>query len=92
MKRVLCLALLLLVSCGPERDTEMHISVPRQDSGRFQVERVAVFADDLSYGGSRGIYVITDRGSGQQFVGVSGVGISELGSHKAGKATVPDER
>lgn len=62
------------------------------DATRFQVRRVATFDDDKSYTGNRSIYLLTDTKTGQQFVGVSGIGISELGSHMAGKVPVQDER
>jgi hypothetical protein len=82
---------------GPQPDTEL--TTPRSQlgpkelaAGRFKVERVGVFSDGLAYGDKRGIYVITDTKTGQEFVGVSGVGISELGRHQSGKTSVSDER
>lgn len=63
-----------------------------QEASRFKVERVGVIDDDIAYGDRRGIYVITDRTTGKEYVGVSGVGVSELGSHQAGKTRVSDER
>ena len=60
--------------------------------GRFKVERVQTFDDGSAYSNSRAVYVITDTKTGQEFVGVSGVGIAELGSHRSGKASVSDER
>lgn len=59
---------------------------------RFEVVRVQRFNDALAYGGERGVYVIRDLRTGKEFIGVSGVGISELGSHYAGKARLSDER
>jgi hypothetical protein len=61
-------------------------------SGRFDVQRADVFRDDLAYADKRGIYILTDRETGKEYVGISGIGISELGSHKAGKSTRSDER
>lgn len=46
---------------------------------RFVVTRVGVFRDDLAYHDRRGVYIIKDNTTGKEFVGVSGVGISELG-------------
>ncbi|MDK4687856.1 hypothetical protein [Kingella negevensis] len=34
-----------------------------------------------AYGNKRGVYVIKDSDTGREFVGISGVGIAELGSH-----------
>lgn len=59
---------------------------------RFRVQMVASFTDELAYGYVRGVYVITDTTTGQEFVGISGIGISELGSHQSGKVRVRDER
>jgi hypothetical protein len=82
---------LWLSGCAPEADTSMAKVRPQQAS-RFAVERVGVFEDDLAYGNRRGIYVITDKTTGREYIGVSGVGVSELGSHQAGKTRVSDER
>lgn len=61
-----------------------------------QVVRVSTFEDKLAYGNARSIYIIRDLQSGKEYVGVSGVGISELGSHMVRTTkhdrTVPDER
>lgn len=76
--------------------TEAQASAPTKadqpDAGRFVVRRVDVVVDSVAYNGKRGVYVITDTKTGAEFVGVSGVGISELGSHRSGKTTVTDER
>lgn len=37
-------------------------------------------------------YIITDTKTGTEYIGVSGIGITETGSHQAGKARVADER
>ena len=71
-------------------------SVQELHSDHVQVVRISVFDDDTAYHGQRGIYIITDKISGKSFIGVSGVGISELGSHSEGvgksRRTVRDER
>ncbi|PZQ56256.1 MAG: hypothetical protein DI555_06480 [Novosphingobium pentaromativorans] len=61
-------------------------------TGRVAVERIGVFADGLAYGERRGIYVVTDNENGREFIGISGVGIAETGSHPAGKTRMTDER
>lgn len=82
-------ALVLLGSCAPKPDTEMSTVTPEANS-RFAVERVGVIADDLAYSGRRGIYIFTDKETGKQYVGISGIGISDLGAHyqRAGKSTI----
>lgn len=62
------------------------------DLHRFEIKRVGVIKDDLAYNDRRGIYILKDRATGKEFVGISGVGISELGTHSAGKTQVSDER
>ena len=97
---LLAVALLAtLTACTPRLEADTELSTPRKQlgpkelaAGRFKVERVGVFSDGLAYGEKRGIYVITDTKTGQEFVGVSGVGISELGRHQSGKSSVSDER
>lgn len=96
-------ALMTLAACEEEmvqqrrqRASATPIEVGGGDAPRFNVTRVGVFRDDLAYNDRRGVYVIVDTKTGREFVGVSGVGISELGSHSqpAGKTstTVQDER
>lgn len=99
MKRmVVGLLLVALSACGPDPDMPMYrqsanarpVSTP--DSSRIEVTRIGVFADDLAYGGKRGVYIIKDVKTGQEFVGISGVGVSSTGSHLVGKVTTQDER
>lgn len=98
MKTIAIICLALLAACTPKVEVDTPLTaIPRgiaeiKPQGRFKVERIGVFADGLAYDGKRGIYVITDTTTGQEFVGISGIGISELGSHQAGKARVSDER
>jgi hypothetical protein len=91
--KVLALALgslLLVMSC--EETAEPRIPVTTQypmmstakespTTDRFQVEFAGKFRDDLAYDNERRIYIITDRKTKKQYFGISGVGISEIGSH-----------
>lgn len=62
-------------------------------SSRFTIHREAKFDDAFAYGGKRAIYILTDTETGRQYVGVSGIGLGELGSHQVDdKNTVKDER
>lgn len=88
---VACSAL-LFGGCSPKPDTTMGVTTPVETSARIAVTRIGVIEDSLAYGGRRGIYIITDTKTGKEYVGVSGIGISELGSHSAGKTVVGDER
>jgi hypothetical protein len=59
---------------------------------RIQVELIGRFRDSLAYSSTRGIYVITDHKTGSEYIGISGVGITEVGSHLVGKVSTEDER
>ncbi len=85
-------SVLLCGGCGPKADTTMSVTTPVATSARISVTRIGVVDDSLAYGDRRGIYIITDTKTGQEYIGVSGIGISELGSHTAGKTMVRDER
>lgn len=91
MKWIWIILAILTISCKPDdRPDDTRLAVATID--RFQVQVVGTFPDDLAYQKYRSIYVLIDKNTGQQFVGISGVGIAELGSHKAGRSSAPDER
>ncbi len=85
-------ALSLLSGCSPKPDTPLDVQSPGLENPRFKVERVGVIRDELAYNNARGIYVIVDRETGKEYVGISGIGIAERGSHLVGKGRVSDER
>jgi len=95
----LILAAALLAGCeqtpeSAQRANASDVAMPTNENrGRIRVERVGVISDPIAYSGKRGLYVITDNKTGQEFIGVSGVGVVETGSHHCGKAcTREDER
>lgn len=96
MKAIIAvMALLALAGCEPSQDSIQRNraeSITINTSERFKVERIGVFHDSLAYDDKRGIYVITDTETQQEFIGVSGIGISELASHQSGKTRLTDER
>ena len=87
-------ACLALAACGPPPTDDMPAATG--STGRVHVERIGVINDTIAYGNRRGIYVITDRKTGTEFIGVSGVGITETSAHTVhtGKTTytTADER
>ena len=85
---LLCILLLSVSGCKPAPDTTLNTSV----GGRISVMRVGIIEDDLAYRDRRGIYIITDNKTGKEFIGVSGIGISEQGNHLENKVMVKDER
>lgn len=95
MKAIIAAALasFALSGCDTNVDVQMRIS-PQTNTfeSRVTVTRIGIFEDGLAYGSKRGIYIIQDTKTGQEFVGVSGIGISELGGHHVGKQFHNDER
>lgn len=59
---------------------------------RVTITRLGVFKDELAYDNKRGIYLIVDTKTDIEYIGISGIGISEVGSHRSGKSTFEDER
>jgi len=56
--------------------TESAINL--EQNSRYEIRRVAVFDDDLASDGKRGIYEIIDTQTEKVYLGVSGIGITEL--------------
>jgi hypothetical protein len=97
VKKLILIAALFLAACDQKPDAALIDStVSTADTGRFQVKEMARFRDSDAYNNSRKIFLITDKDSGKEFIGVSGVGISEVGTHtySNGKQvlTTTDER
>ena len=83
----------LLSGCSPAPDTPMQTTSPADHNepemkpavgARFSITRVGVFQDSLAYSGKRGIYVVVDKQTGKEYLGISGVGVSEIGHHGKG--------
>lgn len=97
MKLLILTSLLMLSACVEESEAER---VEREQKRGVQIEpqssvtvkRITKFYDDIAYNGTRAIYLITDEKTGKEFIGISGIGITEVGSHSSGKSTVRDER
>ena len=87
----------MVISCAPDPTLQMgtieESKVSQQDTERFEILRAEIFEDDLAYNHRRGIYLISDSVTGKQFIGISGIGIAELGNHySAGRTMQRDER
>ena len=102
MIRVLTLAL-LLSACGrtpegvqapvaPTMGTNHGGEIVLYNSETVEVRRQGSFRDDTAYSNYRSVYVVTDKRTGQQSIGLSGVGLSEPGAHLVGKVRREDER
>lgn len=93
-------AVLLLSACdnGPEpaKSTMAVSSQLSSDADRIKVTKMSEFRDTLAYDNWRGVYLIQDQQTGKEYIGISGIGISEVGSHTqlVGKVqqSVRDER
>lgn len=93
-------AVLALLLCGCLREKDPPVQIPvqtrlaLQDSGeqRFTVKLVGEFENPKAYVRVHRIYVIRDETTGKEFIGVTGLGLSELGSHQIDDTTYPDER
>lgn len=96
MKKLIFLAVLALAGCdfGSTRvDSEARQKMPVNVNDRVQVVKIQEFRDELAYENVRAIYVITDKDTGQEYIGLSGVGIVEVGRHGCGKGcSREDER
>ena len=62
------------------------------NSSDFVLIKKQTFYDESAYGNVRNVYVLKDRVNGKEYIGVSGIGISERGNHQQGKTSIPDER
>lgn len=76
---------LLLSACdsGPEpvKSTMVISSQLSSDADRIRVTKMSEFRDGLAYDNWRGVYLIQDKQTGREYIGISGIGISEVGSH-----------
>ena len=84
--------MIFLVGCRPNATIIMQKKEQLNTESQYNVTRVEVFEDELAYGGKRGIYEIIDQRTGKKYLGVSGIGISELGSHIEVNTTSRDEK
>lgn len=66
---------------GRPQDKAPVVVLQTADQDRFEITLASVVKDDLAYGNRRGIYILKDKQTGEEFVGISGVGISSLGKH-----------
>lgn len=81
MKKIMLLIAVLLAGCDPLPPSPPHtpLVIPNeQTKSRFEVTCVSIFQDDLAYRDKRGIYIIRDTETGREYVGVSGIGVTEI--------------
>ncbi len=63
---------------------------------KYKINRIAVLPDNLAYNGKRGVYEICNIKGELIYFGISGIGVSDRGSHTKSDgedtSTVQDER
>lgn len=59
-----------------ERNDQTRRILNVSESSRVSVVRIGVFKDETTYNGERGIYLIKDTKNNKEFIGISGIGIS----------------
>lgn len=95
MKKLILIAVLALAGCDSDTrvSSDARQMMPVNVNDRVQVVKIQEFRDELAYENVRAIYVITDKDTGQEYIGLSGVGIVEVGRHGCGKGcSREDER
>lgn len=98
LKSILCAGMIGLAALGFSGcEKKIPSTIPMQSEELnqetlYSVKRVGVFEDNLAYDGKRGIYEITNNQTNEKYMGVSGIGITEIRSHTRGKAVIIDER
>lgn len=84
VKYLLIFAAIPLAACIEPSDEYLQRqkmqSMTIQTDDRFEVKRTAVIFDSIAYRNQRGIYLIRDKKTGKEYVGLSGVGVSEIGT------------
>ncbi|HLV16007.1 MAG TPA: hypothetical protein VKY70_00900 [Pseudomonas sp.] len=67
-----------LIAIGAFHAGKASEPYPLANADLYTVEFGGVFADSVAHGARRSIYVVTEKATGRRFLGISGVGISEI--------------
>lgn len=92
------LAVVLLLSGCSSSEPTIAVQVPSEatNASRLTITKLAIFEDSLAYNNRRVVYLVVDNRTGTEFIGISGIGISEVGTHTVQIGDVPvdvqDER
>lgn len=79
-------AIIFGVGCMRPPERTESFSTDNTQNDRIKIERVGIINDQLAYHSQRGVYIITDTKTGKEYIGVSGIGISDVGH--SGKVTI----
>ena len=72
--------------------TAKPVVIAAEQSSRISVTEISRFEDSSAYRGYRKVFLFHDNTTGKEWIGVTGVGVSEVGSHQSGKMRAEDER
>lgn len=99
---VVAMFILSLIACEKSPDMVVRetnqlpepqlITAPTVKIDSLEISRVGMFQDVSAYNSRRSVYRVRDTKTGKEYIGISGVGISEMWSHSSGKTQVGDER
>ena len=78
--------IIFVMGCQQAQPPVDNFTADNSQNERVKIERIGIINDHLAYNWTRGIYIITDTKTGKEYIGVSGIGISEVG--RSGKITV----
>lgn len=102
MRYIFMIGIVFVIGCDMDENTRMSINAPVVEVvgdrvvpvvvERFRVMKVQMIRDPDAYKGLRSIYVIRDRVTNREYMGITGVGISDMGVHSIGKVNEVDER
>ena len=89
-KLPLVAAVVLLAGCEPlnRSPAPLEQQPGGTASGRFELLVCDSFRDSYSHNGARVVYILRDRKTHAEYVGISGIGISELRTN--GKTTTEE--
>lgn len=87
MKLILSLLVVAtLCGCGQSPEDSRRVDTNGSAThGRFNLQLSETFRDPSAHDGYREVYLLTDTKTGREYVGVSGIGISEV--IQSGKTT-----
>ena len=87
--------IILCAGCGMESGTSQQVGIPitskpiKSNTGRFSVTYQGFFAAGKEdYKMNRAVYTIIDNSTGQEYIGIEGVGVSAC--RLSGKYTVAE--
>lgn len=89
---VFCISFFLLSCSEPPRAPEIPVKESTLfGDDRITIKRIATFRDRFAHSQEREILIITDKQTGKEFIGINGIGITEVRMQYDGKVVRPVE-